>query len=225
MKGRAWIVVLAVGCSSPGEPAPSASAATASVATASATLPTPSAAAATSDSDAVVALFADMGDRTAAAIKRVSETKPRSKVAYAEALALATPAGFATHSDLIEKHGLDQRRFSAVMADQAARERALAAMQAKLEPLVKDLDAAKLPEVDPTDCTALARRLLELRAGGPSKAPLGQALAPIFADCATVVPKNVSDCLGAKPATVEAFDRCVAGETPTVSSSTSAARP
>ena len=200
------VVSLAMGCS---EPSP------ASDASASAEVPSAagsSAAVKEKDREAVVAFFTDVGERTAAAIKKVSDTKPKSKVAYAEALLLATPAAFPVHKDLFEKHGLDLDRFTVIMADASLEERALGVMRAKIEPLQKEMAAQNLPETDPDDCTALARRLIELREGGPESAPIGRALAPSFMACATVVPKHVNACLPtpAKPATVKEFDACVA---------------
>ena len=103
-------------------------------------------------------------------------------------------------------------KFTEVMADPAVEKRALASLQAKLEPFTKEIAASSLPEVDPDDCVALARRLIELRQEGPSKASIGRTLAHSFIPCGTLLPKHVANCLPtpAKPATVEAYDACVA---------------
>ena len=200
----AWWVALAVGCSDPSPPAPVGSATSASAPASSSVTE--------KERDAVVAFFADVGERSAAAMKKVGDTKPKSKLAYAEALALVTPAAFPSHTDLFEKHGLDLDRFTVAMSDPAVEARALAALRSKIEPVQAALLTQDLPEVDPDDCTALARRLIELREAGPSKVALGGTLAPSFVPCATVVPRHVGACLPspAKPATVAAFDACVA---------------
>lgn len=168
------------------------------------------------DREAVIAFFEGVGDRTAAALKKVADSKPMSRIAYAEPLLLSTPAAFPAHSDLFDKHGLTLDRFTVVMADPKVEERALAALRAKIEPLQKELAAQSLPETDPEDCTALARRLIELRNAGPNKAPIANALAPSFVSCATVVPAHVSACLPtpAKPSTLQEFDACVAKGAP-----------
>ncbi len=164
----------------------------------------------------VVGFFEEVGDRTAAALKKVADAKPKSKIAYAEPFLMATPVAFPAHQDLFDKRGLTLDRFTEVMADPAVEKRALAVLQAKMEPFQKEIAAQNLPETDPDDCTALARRLIELRQAGPSKAPIGRTLAQSFMPCASVVPKHVSECMPspAKPSSVEEFDACVAKGAP-----------
>jgi hypothetical protein len=169
------------------------------------------------DRENVLAFFADVGDRTAAAVTKVAASKPKSKIAYAEALLLATPVAFPSHSDLFDKHGLTLDVFTEVMSDPAFEERALASVQKKLEPFMKDVAAQALPEVDAEDCTALARRIIELRQVGPSTAALGKTLAQqSFIRCGSVLPKHVSECLPKpnKPSTLQEYDACIAKAAP-----------
>jgi hypothetical protein len=207
-----FTVALLVGCSDPVASAGSAVASSSGSAPSSAKATT-AAPITEKEREAVAAFFADVGERGAAAMKKVAETKPKSKVAYAEALLLVTPVAFPAHKDLFAKHGLDLERFTVLMADPAVEEKALSALRAKVEPVQKELAMQDLPATDPEGCITLARRLVELQQAGPSQAPLGRALAPSLVSCVPVMPKHVGACLPTNPAnptTVEAFDACVA---------------
>lgn len=212
---RSLLLVILFGCSSEGSSAsPPASGAAAS---ASAAGSAPQKVTVTDkDRENILAFFAEVGDRTAAAMQKVGDSKPKSRVTYVEPLTLATPGAFPLHADLFEKKGLDLEVFTEAMSDPAFEKEALAKVQQKVEPHLKEMAAANLPELHADDCVALARRLVELVEGGGKTAPLRGPLSQSMVKCVSLLPKHVSDCLPEprKPSTLEAYDACVAKGAP-----------
>ncbi|NUP10480.1 MAG: hypothetical protein HOW73_30900 [Polyangiaceae bacterium] len=214
---RAAFLVLLAACSSePDTTAASGSATTGggSAVVSSSAAPVASAAPRVTEEQTkqVLGFFDDVGDRTVAAIKKVSESKPKSRLAYAEAFALSTPAAFAAHIDVFEKRGLSPDVFEAAMADREIVEKATANLQKKIEPAMKEVTALDLPAVDVDDCTVFARRMVELAAEGPKSSGLVAALSPKFVECVPILPKHITECLPQppKPVTLADYDECVA---------------
>jgi hypothetical protein len=217
MRRCSWVLLLLLGCSSEPGPAAGGQAASASAAALGSASGAARPAVTDKDRENVLAFFGEVGDRTAEALKKVADERPKSKIAYAEPLLLTTPVAFPMHSDLFEKHGLTLDVFTDVTADPAFEERALATVQKKIEPYMTAMTQANLPEVDAEDCTKLARRIIELRQVGPSTASLGRTLAQqSFIRCPPVLPKHVSECLPkpTKPSTLQEYDACVAKGAP-----------
>jgi hypothetical protein len=217
MRRSPWVLVVLFGCSSEAGPPAGGQAASGSAAALGSASGDARPTVTDKDRENVLAFFDEVGDRTAAAMKKVADTKPKSRIAYAEPMLLATPVAFPAHADLFEKHGLTLDKFGEVMADPAFEERALASVKKKVEPYTTEIARANLPEVDAEGCTTLARRLIELRQVGPSTAALGRTLAQqSFIRCPPVLPKNVSDCLPtpAKPSSLQEYDACIAKGAP-----------
>lgn len=164
----------------------------------------------------VLALFADLADRSVAAAEEATKAGAKSRVAYAYALALATPAGFSAAEDLQKKHGVSSRMIAAAMRDETFLAKVKDVFGAKLEPIVKDLDDKNLEKTDKADCERFARKLVELAAAGRATNDLRAALAPVFGPCVPELPKHVVECLPqpTSPITVEAYDACLAKGAP-----------
>lgn len=162
----------------------------------------------------VLGFFDDVADRMVEAVRQVSASKPKSRVAYVEALALATPAAMPLHADLVEKWQTNMLEVGAAMLEPGFQEAMLKNLQPRLEAAMKEVAAPSLSEVDATDCTRLARRLVELAGEGRTMKGMLAVLAPAFLPCAPVLPPEVAACQPTGPMSLAAYDACVAAETP-----------
>jgi hypothetical protein len=162
----------------------------------------------------VLGFFDDVADRVVEAVQQVSSSKPKSRVAYVEALALATPAAMPLHADLAEKWQTNTLEVAAAMLEPGFQEAMLKNLQPRLESAMKEVTAQSLAEVDATDCTRLARRLVELTGEGRTMKGMLAVLAPAFLPCAPVLPPEVAACQPTGPTSLAAYDACVATRAP-----------
>ncbi|MCY1004401.1 hypothetical protein OV079_02220 [Nannocystis pusilla] len=158
----------------------------------------------------MLGFFGDVADRMVAAVRQVSASEPKSRVAYSEALALATPAAMPLHTDLLEKWQTSMIEMAAAMLEPGFQEAMSASVQPKLEAAMKEVAAPGLPEADPTDCTRLARRIVEMAGEGPTVKKLRETLAHAFQRFAPVLPPEVAACQPTGPISLAVYDVCVA---------------
>jgi len=213
---RALLVLgwLVIGCGEEPTAAPSSASAVGSVqATASSSAARSAPVVPAELRERVLAFFDDVATRQAEAILAVNKRGPKSRLAYTEALLLATPVAFPLHQDLFSKHKLTMPEFQQAMADDAFSSECIAQLQKKLESPLKSIDAT-LPADSAEDCGAMARRTIELMQTEATRG-IGQALAQSVVGCIGSQPA-LAECLpkpGAKP-DLAAYDACVAKSQP-----------
>ncbi|NUP05101.1 MAG: hypothetical protein HOW73_03455 [Polyangiaceae bacterium] len=159
----------------------------------------------------VRAFFDDIGDRSAAAVREVGKRKPKSQVAFADAVGLAAPAAVAMHDDLREKRGVSVEDYTSVMAEAAFAEDVGTRVMKKVDAALTEVGYDKLPDADADECTAVARRLAELSGEDARTSGLRGAMTVSFRPCRKILPKHVAACLPdpGKPTDMNAYDACV----------------